>query len=69
MPIPKTPQDIQVLNGMAQFYIWFVIFFTSIMALITKLFRKIKEFEWTIECQTTWEDIKSIHSNSYIHWS
>jgi len=29
------------------------------MASTTKLFRKIKVFEWTVECQTTWEDIKN----------
>jgi hypothetical protein len=33
-----------------------------VMALITKLFRKDKVFEWTAKCQTTWEDIK----NQYI---
>jgi hypothetical protein len=32
------------------------------MAPITKLFKKIEMFEWTTECQTTWEDIK----NQYI---
>jgi hypothetical protein len=29
------------------------------MAPITKLFKKIEMFKWTIECQTTWEDIKN----------
>ncbi len=29
------------------------------MAPITKLLRKIEVFEWTIECQTAWEDIKN----------
>jgi hypothetical protein len=47
---------------MAQFYKWFINFFTSIMAPITKLLKKTKEFKWTIECQTIWEDIK----NQYI---
>jgi hypothetical protein len=32
------------------------------MALITKLLRKTNVFEWTIEYQTTWENIK----NQYI---
>jgi hypothetical protein len=32
------------------------------MALITKLLKKAKMFEWTIECQIAWEDIK----NQYI---
>jgi hypothetical protein len=30
-----------------------------VMALITKLLKKTKVFEWIVECQTTWEDIKN----------
>jgi hypothetical protein len=37
MPIPKTPKDIQGLNGMVQFYRCFVHVFAFIMAPITKL--------------------------------
>jgi hypothetical protein len=33
------------------------------MAPITKLLKKIEVFEWTIECQIAWEDIKV---NQYI---
>jgi hypothetical protein len=29
------------------------------MAPITKLFKKIEVFEWTVECQIAWEDIKN----------
>jgi len=59
MLIPKTPQEIQVFNGMAQFYRCFIKKIAFIMAPITKLLRKIEVFEWTIECQTAWEDIKN----------
>jgi hypothetical protein len=45
-----TPQQIQVLNGMAQFYKCFIKNFASIMSLITKLLKKSEVFEWTIEC-------------------
>jgi hypothetical protein len=37
MPIPKTPQEIQIFNGMAHFYRWFIINFASIMAPITQI--------------------------------
>jgi hypothetical protein len=47
---------------MAQFYKYFIRNFAFIMAPITKLLKIIKVFEWTIECKTTWEDIK----NQYI---
>ncbi len=50
MLVPKTPQEIQVSNGMAWFYRCSIKEITSIMAPITKLFRKVKEFEWIVKC-------------------
>jgi hypothetical protein len=50
MPTPKNPQHIQVFNGMAQFYKWFIKKFVVIMAPITKLTRKTKKFLWIEEC-------------------
>ncbi len=61
MPVSKTPQEIQVFNEIAQFYQCFIIKKKK-FAPITKLFKKTEIFEWTIECQTIWEDIK----NQYI---
>ncbi len=40
MPIPKTPQEIQVFNAMAQFYRCFIRNFAYVMAPITKLLKK-----------------------------
>ncbi len=45
------PRQIQVFNGMAQFYRFFIKNFAFIMALITKLMRKTKPFIRTIGCQ------------------
>jgi hypothetical protein len=59
MPVPKTTLEIQVFNGMAQFYKCFIMNFSFVMALITMLLRKAKVFEWTGKCQTTWENIKN----------
>jgi len=50
MPTLKTPTDIQVFNGKAQFYHYFIKDFAFIMAPITKLFWKTKLFEWTPKC-------------------
>jgi hypothetical protein len=61
MLVPKTPQEIQIFNGMAQFYRCFIRNFTSIMVQITKLLRKVEMFEWATECQTVWEDIKNLY--------
>jgi hypothetical protein len=44
---------------MALLYRGFKKNYASIMAPITKLLKKPKMFEWTAECQTTWEDIKN----------
>jgi hypothetical protein len=58
MPPPNNLQHIQVFNGMAQFYICFIKNFVAILALITKLIRKIKTLLSTKECQKAWELIK-----------
>ncbi len=58
MLVPTTPKKIQIFNGMAQFYIFFIKNFASIMSPITKLLKKYEVFEWTIECQIAWEEIK-----------
>jgi hypothetical protein len=44
MPTLKTPKDIQVFNGMAQYYMYFIKDFAFIMAPITKLFVEDKSF-------------------------
>jgi len=59
MPIPTTPEKIQVFNGMAQFYKCFIIFFGFIIVFITKNLKKFEVFECKVECQTIWEDIKN----------
>jgi hypothetical protein len=44
MPPPKNPQQIQIFNGMAQFYKCFIKKIVAIMAPIIKLTRNIKTF-------------------------
>ncbi len=58
MPPPKNPQQIQVFNGMAQFYRCFIKKIVIIMAPITKLTKKTQSFLWTTKCQKAWELIK-----------
>jgi hypothetical protein len=50
MLVPTNPQQIEVFNGMAQFYKCFINKFTFIMAPITKLMRKTKPFIWSTKC-------------------
>jgi hypothetical protein len=47
MPTPKIPKDIQVFNGMGQYYKCFIKDFVFIMAPITKLLQNIEDFKWT----------------------
>jgi hypothetical protein len=49
MPIPKNPHNIQVFNGLAQFYQFFVKNFAFIMAPITKLM-SLLENVWLDHC-------------------
>jgi hypothetical protein len=65
MLIPKTPHKIEVFNGMAQLYWCLIKKIGFFKAPITKLFKKIEVFEWTIECQIAWEDIKI---NQYVEF-
>jgi hypothetical protein len=44
MLVPSNPQQIQVFNKMTQFYKCFIKNFAFVMASITKLMRKIKQF-------------------------
>ncbi len=59
MPIPTTPQESKVFNGMAQFYRRFIKNFVLIMLYVTKLFKKSKVLEWIEECQNAQEEIKN----------
>jgi hypothetical protein len=66
MPPPKNPQQIQVFNGMAQFYRCFIKNFVAIMAPIIKLTRKTRNFLWTEECEKAWEYIKQKYIEALI---
>ncbi len=66
MPPPKNPQQIQVFNGMAQFYGCFIKNFTTIMANVTKLTKNIKNFLWIKECQKAWKLIKQKYIEALI---
>ncbi len=66
MPSPKNPHDIQVFNGLTQFYRCFVKNFAFTMATITKIIWKSKEFIWTQKCQDAWETTKQKYVEALI---
>jgi hypothetical protein len=51
MLMPKTPH----------IYKCFIKIFAYVMALITKLLKKVEVFKWITKCQTIWEDIKNMY--------
>jgi hypothetical protein len=63
-PPPKNPQQIQVFNGMAQFYKSFIKNFAVIMA--PKMTKKVKTLFWTKECMKPWELIKQKYIETLI---
>ncbi len=73
MPTPKTFEDIQVFNGMAQYYKGFIKDFAFIIASITKLLQKIEVLKWMVEYQQAWEEIKQRYMDAPIlisfHWT
>jgi hypothetical protein len=66
MPVPKNPHDIQVFDILAQFYQCFVKKIAFIMAPITKIMRKSKEFIWIQKCQDAWETTKQKYVEAII---
>ncbi len=64
--VPTNPQQIQVFNGMTQFYKCFIKNFAFIIVLITKLMKKTKPFIWTTKCQKTWDQIKQKYTEATI---
>jgi hypothetical protein len=63
-PPPKNSQQIQVFNGMAQFYRSFIKSFVAIMA--PKMTRKTKTSFWIEECLKAWELIKKKYIEALI---
>jgi hypothetical protein len=46
--------------GLAGYYQWFIKNFSKIARPMMKLLEKNKAFEWTVECQASFEELKNI---------
>jgi hypothetical protein len=55
---PTTVSKIRSFLGLAGYYRWFIKDFSKIAKPMTKLLEKNKAFEWTKECQASFEEIK-----------
>ena len=66
MPPPKNIKAIQTFNGLAQFNRCFIKDYAGIMELITRLTRKGEVFDWTTECESAYQYIKTRYENAPI---
>jgi hypothetical protein len=55
---PTTASEIQSFLGLARYYHRFIKDFSKIAKSMMKLLEKNKAFEWTIECQASFEELK-----------
>jgi hypothetical protein len=55
---PTTVSEIQSFLGLAGYYCRFIKDFSKIAKRMTKLLEKHKAFEWTKECQASFEELK-----------
>jgi hypothetical protein len=55
---PTNVSKIQSFLGLAGYYRWFIKDFSKIAKPMTKLLEKNKDFNWTEECQSSFEELK-----------
>jgi hypothetical protein len=55
---PTTALEIQSFLGLARYYRQFIKDFSKIAKLMMKMLEKNKDFEWTAECQASFEEIR-----------
>ena len=56
---PQNVSEIRSFLGLAGYYRRFIQDFSKIAKLMTKLLEKGKDFEWSSECQASFEELKS----------
>jgi ribonuclease HI len=55
---PTNVSEIRSFLGLAGYYRWFIMDFSKIAKPMMKLLKKNKAFEWTAECQASFEEIR-----------
>jgi hypothetical protein len=63
---PATVSEIRSFLGLAGYYRWFIKDFSKIAKPMTKLLEKNKAFEWTRECQASFEELKKRLTSSSV---
>ena len=57
-PIPSTVKQVQSFLGFGNFYRKFISHYSNIARPLNNLTKKDKKFEWTKECQTSFDTLK-----------
>jgi transposase InsO family protein len=65
-PAPKSPHDIRVFLGLANFYRRFIKNFSELATPITALLRKNRKFEWTDEAQSAFDELRAAFTSAPI---
>src|SRR5579859_7147809 len=65
-PAPKSPHDIRVFLGLANFYRRFIKDFSELVTPITALLRKNPKFEWTGEVQWAFDELHTAFTSAAI---
>ena len=65
-PVPKSVADIQIFNGVANYFRRFIDGYSRVVTPLTNLLRKSTEFKWTAETQAAFDKLKSLFSNEPI---
>jgi hypothetical protein len=62
---PTTASEIQSFLGLAGYYCRFIKDFSKIAKPMMKLLEKNKAFEWTAECQASFEELRKCLQHQY----
>ena len=68
-PTPRSPHDIRMFQGLANFYRWFIKNFSQLAAPLTRLLKKenmTKKLSWNKEAQAVFEGLKTAFLMAFI---
>ena len=66
LPPPKTVREVRQIVGMGSYYRRFIQNYSSVVRPLTELTKKNKSFDWTPECQTAFNTLKSAFTSTGI---
>jgi hypothetical protein len=65
-PVPRSVEEVRYFMGLTGYYKKFIVGFSKIAHSITSLQRKEKKFQWTKECESSFERLKQLLTSAPI---